>query len=549
MTDQPACTHGQSLGRRALLGGIGATAVLLGAAQGGAALHSGDTPILATPCGKLRGIRDGGVLSFKGIPYGDTTGGPRRYQPPRPAPPWAGVLDATRYGTIAPQPQGTIRADFQAILNYREAAAPGEDCLRLNVWTRTAEPGVRRPVMVWFHGGGFSSGSGGIPLYDGANLVRRGDVVVVTVNHRLASFGYLDLSWTGDERFAESGNVGNLDLIQALKWVRDTIALFGGDPDNITIFGQSGGGAKISTVMAMPAAKGLFHKAIVQSGAKLRAREPAEAEERSRRFLRALEIAPDRLGPLLDAPLAHLYAADAATGGGLIGGWGPVVNGRSLPAHPFDPEAPGLAADVPLIVGWTAEETALFDAYLIRDSAFGQLDAAALRDRTAKLWGAHREAMIAAYRRDYPGLPNWDLWLKINADAFVGRNSILMAERKARQAAPTYAYCLSWRSPVDGGRLKAFHGLDQPMVFDNLALSPGWAGTGAAAQALADRMSDAWIAFARHGSPQSPSLPNWPTYSEGNRATMFFDDHPDVRVDPASHVRRAWQNIPSTSLL
>lgn len=525
-------------GRRGVLAGAGAASLI--ALLSGAARTAKGAPIVSLAAGKVVGLVDDGVEAFLGIPYGGSTAGAWRYRAPRPVAPWKGLLDARRYGPIAPQAAAQVPADFQAILNYREYAAPGEDCLRLNVWTPQAEPGARRPVMVWFHGGGFTSGSGGIALYNGASLARRGDVVVVTINHRLASFGYLDLSWTGDPRFAESGNSGNLDLCLALRWVRDNIAPFGGDPSNVTIFGQSGGGAKVATVMAMPAAKGLFHKAIIQSGAKLRAREPGTAESDARAFLDALEIKSGEIDRLAQIPLETLYAAERSVAGASLAHWGPVVGGDALPSHPFDPVATALGADIPLLIGWTAEETSLFDAFLFRDPAFGALTPRQLIERSSGAYGDSAADMVAAYRNDYSGLSNWDLWLRMKADHFVGAASVRLAERKARQAPPVYVYRLDWKSPAGGGRLGAFHGLDQPLVFDNLARSPGWAGTGAAAQALADRMSSAWIAFARHGRPAAANLPDWPAFWGGGRATMLLDDHCRVVEDPAPNVRAAW---------
>lgn len=535
--------------RRALLQTAIANGALLLLPAAARAAREGGEPHAATRTGAVRGRLDRGVQAYLGIPYGAPTDGEERHRPPLPALPWRGIRDATRYGPIAPQPTARIPADFQAILHYRELAAPGEDCLRLNVWTPAAGDGGRRPVLVWFHGGGFSSGSGGIPLYDGANLARRGEVVVVTVNHRLASFGYLDLSWTGDPRFAGSGNAGNLDLCLALRWVRENIAAFGGDPGNVTLFGQSGGGAKVATVMAMPAARGLFHKAVIQSGAKLRVRTPDAAEREARAFLAALGLGPTEADRLASIPLARLYEAERAVTKGALSGWGPVLDGATLPRHPFDPDATPLAKDVPLLIGWTAEETALFDAFLTRDPAFGTLDAATLRARATAAWGERAASLLAAYRRDYPALDDWSLWMRMRADAFVGANSLRLAERKSLQPASTFVYRLDWRSPADGGRLGAFHGLDQPLVFDNLALSPGWAGTGGEAQALADRMSSAWIAFARGGRPTGADLPPWPAYTLQDRAVMLFDTRCAVAHDPAPHVRQAWAGIPPSETL
>src|SRR5579884_487511 len=369
------------------------------------------SPIVEIVSGRLRGITSGGIHAFKGIPYAAPPVGPNRFRPPQPAQPWAGVREASAYAGHAWQSplRPKRRPELDRLLGPADDTPEGEDCLTLNVWTPDLDKG-KRPVMVWLHGGAFAYGSGNRAVTDGANLARRGDVVVISVNHRLNIFGFLHLADLGGERFAGSGNAGMLDQIAALEWVRDNVAGFGGDPGNVTIFGESGGGGKVSALLAMPAAQGLFHRAIVQSGAAIRMTARERANALAAAVLAQLGIGKNECDRLQDVPPQQLLAAiaPASRAAGprpfpLLDRYdfGPVVDGADLPQHPFDPAAPAASAAIPLLVGGTKDESSLF---LTEDEPYwtGTLTEAALRARIAAVAGDDADAVIAAYRERLP---------------------------------------------------------------------------------------------------------------------------------------------------
>ena len=345
-----------------------------------AQIGSSEGPMVETKSGIVRGAAAGGVLAFKGIHYGASTEGAMRFMPPASPKPWTGIFDALQYGTMAPQNlSAATGSDIRiAMGDIFGPGGVGEDCLVLNVWTPILHG--KRPVMVWLHGGGYTGGSDGAPTYDGTNLARKRDVVVVGINHRLNVFGYLYLGELGGEKYADSGNVGMLDCALALEWVRDNIARFGGDPNNVTIFGESGGGGKVSVLMAMPPAKGLFHKAIVESGSMLRVSTREEADAAARKFLAKLNVAADRVDDLQKVPMNDMLAALKAMAGPNSIRLGPVVDGRSLPRNPFDPDAPAQSANVPMLIGTNGtESTALLgiaDASLFLAERSGHADQA-----------------------------------------------------------------------------------------------------------------------------------------------------------------------------
>jgi para-nitrobenzyl esterase len=498
-----------------------------------------------TTLGKLRGAFAGGAYSFKGIHYGASTEGARRFQPPMPAKPWPGVRDALELGP--PSPQEALVGGLGKF--FGDMAGPGtmsEDCLVLNVWTSSVRGPARRPVMVWLHGGGFTMGSSGSPLYDGTNLAAKHDVVVVGVNHRLNAFGYLFLGEIGGEKYADSGNAGMLDIILALQWVHDNIAQFGGDPANVTIFGESGGGGKISALMAMPPAKGLFHKAIVESYSALQMRTRENADQVTRQFLEQLHIAPSRVDDLVMAPVSQIIAAVHAMPGRFLK-FMPVVDGRSLPRHPFDPDAPAITADVPMLIGTNADETTV-----LRGLDSPELFSLNEEEMKAKLKAylhltdeSKLDGLVTAYRKARPKASPSDIYFAVTTDAAFRMDAITQAERKAAQhAAPAYMYLFAWPSPVMDGKLKAGHVLEVPFVFDNIDKVPEGIGTGPDLQPLADKISSTWVAFARSGNPNHSGLPHWPAYDINTRATMILDKECRVVNDPGKEERLAMSSLP-----
>jgi para-nitrobenzyl esterase len=515
------------------------------------------TPVVETTNGKVRGSTAKGIHVFKGIPYGASTTGPNRFMPPVAPTPWTDVREATSYGESCAQPYGDTSEGPESA-RRREIFAlhgiplseelQGEDCLVLNVWTPALGDGARRPVMVRIHGGGYVMGSGSWGWHDGTNLAQRGDVVVVTVNHRLGALGFLHLADIGGEAFAHSGNAGMLDLVAALEWVRDNIEAFGGDPGNVTIFGESGGGFKVTTLLAMPPARGLFHRAIVQSGPGLEAVTPADATKSAMAMLDELGLDGDRLDDLQALPVERILAAQlelarrAIVPSGGANGFAPVLDDVVLPAHASDAVAAGASATVPLMVGSTREEATFF--LLIEGMTTGVpipvIDEDGLAGRVALMAGDRADDVIATYRATMPDASPLDLYVAIMSDMFMRSGSIKLAERKlAGGTAPVFMYLLAWPSPAMDGFFKATHGLCVALTMDNCDSAP-MSGDYPSSRAVASRMSDAWIAFARHGDPNHADLPEWPAYTLEERATMVFDDDCEVVADPYPERRLAW---------
>ena len=498
------------------------------------------SPTVMTTAGRIRGTRESGVYTFKGVPYGDTTTGAGRFQPPSKPKPWTQVREATALGPRSPQLLSAFHGFVPPEVEVMDRdEAMGEDCLVLNVWTPTLDHGSKLPVMVWLHGGGYTSGSGGFICYDGLQLARKHQVVVLTVNHRLSAFGYLYLAGFGSEPYANASNAGNLDIVAALEWVRDNIAAFGADPGNVTIFGQSGGGGKVSSLMAMPAAHGLFHRAIVESGAAVKGISRAAATHNAERYLARLNLKPGDVGKLPDIPLAQLLKATEPGKGPPID-FGPVVDGRSLPADPFDPVAPAMSANIPLLIGTVETEVTFFPG-----QPLDPIDDGSLHARVKQLLRTSSDAdvdrVIAAYRAGRPGAANTDLYLIMASDGFRA-NILLEAQRKAAQAgAAVYQYYFTWRSPVREGKLRTFHTLEIPFVFDNVDAAKSMTGSGKDRYALATRMSNAWVAFARTGDPNHAGLPHWVPFDNTRRATMIFNDECKIVDDPhGSEQRLLW---------
>jgi para-nitrobenzyl esterase len=509
-----------------------------------AADAAGAAATASTTAGKIRGTQDSGVYAFKGVPYGATTAGAGRFQPPAKPKAWTGVRDCTQLGHRSPQLLSLFHGVVPPEVEAMDRDEPmGEDCLVLNVWTPTLERGRELPVMVWLHGGGFTSGSGGFICYDGTQLAKKHDVVVVTVNHRLGSLGYLYLAGLGSAPYANSSNVGNLDIIAALEWVRDNIATFGADPGNVTIFGQSGGGGKVSSLMAMPAAHGLFKRAIVQSGASIKGISRDTATKNAERFLARLNLQPSQLDQLQTVPIDQLLKA-ANEGSGPPLSWGPVTDGRSLPVDPFDPTAPELSGNVPLLIGTVETEVTFFPGEPLEP-----MDDATFHTKVKQLLRTASDEdvdrVIAAYRAGRRDRANTDLYLIMASDATFRANVLLEAERKAEQTqSPVYQYYFTWRSPVRDGKLRTFHTLEIPFVFDNVDECKSMTGSGADRYPLAQQMSSAWVAFSRTGNPNHAALPDvWVPYDNVRRATMIFNDKCVLLNDPYGSEQRLLRSL------
>jgi para-nitrobenzyl esterase len=496
-----------------------------------------------TTGGRIEGIEKRGVLRFAGIPFAEPPVGPRRWLPPAPHPGWSGVRDASRFGPVAMQTNGTLEA-------LAGGSGPDweEDCLFLNVWT-PAPDGAGRPVMVWIHGGGFSTGAGSVPWYDGSSLVQRGDVVVVTVNYRLGALGWLDLR-SLDWSLASSGNLGLLDQIAALEWVRDNIAAFGGDPGNVTVFGESAGGMSIGTLMGTPSAAGLFHRAIPQSGAAHNVARPDDAAEVAEAVMEALGARD--LEALRAVPAADLLAAQGKvseeltrrrakrpSGAGLGLPFSPVLDGVVLPRYPLEAIREGSAAQVDLLTGSTAEEWKLF-GLMLRNVE----DEETILRRLGRVVEDPAE-LAAAYRQSRTDASHDDVWTAILTDRIFRIPAIRLAEAQAEhRPESTFAYLFEWRSSAFDGRLGSCHALDVPFTFGTLDAPGARMFTGEDAPvALSEAMQDAWTAFARTGSPAHPGLPAWPAYDKEARATMHLGDPCHLEHDPGPTERAAWDGV------
>ena len=510
-------------------------------------------PTIDTTAGRVRGALIEGVAAFKCIPYGAPTSGANRFMPPRKPAPWAGMRDALDYTGHAPQAglRPTPRPELADFSGPGDTSPETEDCLTLNVWSPDVQSATRRPVMVWFHGGAFSYGTANAPRLQGSRLAKRGDVVVVTVNQRLNIFGFLDLSTIGGAEFAQSGNAGTLDMVAALEWVRDNIGRFGGDPGNVTIFGESGGGGKVCTLLTMPAARGLFHRAIVQSGAVIRLRERDRAARLSEAVLKHVGLTGQQLDRLQALPIAQLLAAvgpaQKAIGPAPLPlfdryPFGPVVDGQIVPHHPFEPAAPAISADIPLLIGDMKDEMASFLA--TDDKVWHRtLTEQEMRDRVAAVAGDHTDRVIDTYRRIYPTLNPAERLIATLTDSNFRIRSLVVAERKAmQQKAPVYMYSFEWETPVLGGRMKAPHALDVPFTFDTIDLTNA-TDRSPAAHALATTMSGTWAAFAHTGKPAHPSIPSWPEYNLTERSTMMLNTGWRVESDPRGETRLLWKAI------
>ena len=536
-----------ALRRRRLLGASLASGALGWGSAARAVTEADIFPVVETSNGRLRGLASGGINVFKGVHYGDDTAGANRFMPPMPVKKWRGVRDATAYGNYAPQmPADRRRAYADLIMYDLQPGGMGEDCLVLNIWTPTLVPNAKRPVLVHLHGGGFYAGSGNSPQFDGEMLARFGDAVVVTLNHRLGAFGHLDLSELGGERYAQSGAVGMLDIVAALAWIRENIAAFGGDPSRVLVFGQSGGGLKTSMLMAMPSARGLFQRAGVMSGSGLRAATKAQSAESALAFTGALGLTKDTLQRLQTLPFHALLAvqvgmenADRAKGEAPRA-FSPVLDGTAIPRHPFDPDAPDISADVPMIVSTVLDERAY------RQVNF-DLDENGLQKFAATRVGADAARVVAMYREEDPAATPYVLQARIDTDMTFRRGAHAQAERKAAQGrAPVYTYLWKVPSPAYGGRYGAPHGTDiGPSLHD---IRNGLNGPSAESVRLADQLASAWVSFAATGDPNNARTPQWPAFTPAQRATLVFEGGSDTtraQNDPRQAFRLYWAGRPS----
>jgi para-nitrobenzyl esterase len=509
----------------------------------------------------IRGSVENGIYVYRGVPHGMDTA-KTRFAAPQPAERWEGVKECLAWAprTIQPYspppaprkmpPPTETRAPARPRNTYRmppDMGGESEDCLHLNVWTPALRDSGKRPVMVYFHGGGYTYGTVNSVLYDGNRLAHRGDVVVVTVNGRLNAFGFLYLAELGGPGFEDSGMAGQLDLVLALRWIRENIKEFGGDASRVMVFGQSGGGGKCSTLMAMPPAKGLFHRVICMSGQLIAGTPRERATERARAVLKELNLTPGKIDLIRTMPVAQIKEAARAGGN-----YGPVTDGRSLPHDPFWPEAAALSLDVPLILGNTHDETRFLGGVPGVDLFALDWDGVvpALKASTG-LREFQPEELVARYREWHPQYTATDVYFQITTDTRVWRAEQLAAEKRAvnpESQKRTWVYQMDWASPAAEGRYKAPHTMDLPFAFDNVAIAPGMVGDTpeqqARAQAMADAVSESYIAFAKTGNPNNPHVPQWPNFDLTHRATMIFDDKVRVEDDPRQRERKYIEQTP-----
>jgi para-nitrobenzyl esterase len=520
-----------------------------------------------TECGRIRGAKGDGLATFKGIPYAGPVSGANRFKAAPPLRSWTGVRVALQLGAPSLQPGG----------QRRNEPPSDENCLFLNVWTPAAD-GRKRPVMFYSHGGGFVVGSGGSAYQDGGNLARTCDVVVVATNHRLGLMGFLYLGELGGEEYATSGNQGLLDICDGLKWVHANIQAFGGDPNNVMIFGESGGGAKTSCLYAMPTAESFFNKASIESGPGIRMMPRDAAAETAIMTLNQLGIEKSEWRKLLDVPADKLVEAQVELGkqpggpltmtggrkgiggGGRPGGFGPVVDGTILPNHPFDPEAPAISKNKPLIVGSNRDETNFFFMESHNTDVFNLTDAT-LKDRLKKELGANADVVFDTYRKSRPDASAPDLYIAISTAQMIGLGAITIAERKyAQRAAPVYMYIFTHESdmliPGTQHKLGAAHALEIPYKF-NIVRPAGQDQSSEASRpgpnmmAISDpdsvqtahNMSEMWSTFARTGHPSAKGQPKWPAYTLQERATMEINAQCTVVDDPYSLERKLWESL------
>jgi para-nitrobenzyl esterase len=502
--------------------------------------------IVETRSGKVRGYTHQGIYTFKGIPYAGTTANEFRFMPPSKVTPWSGVRNALVFGAACPQRKnpGWSSEEYAFLFQWNDFHQD-EDCLKLNVWTPGVNDNKKRPVMFWIHGGAFFSGSACEHISnDGRNLSERGDVVVVSINHRLNALGFLNLAAYGDE-YASSGNVGMLDVVAALQWVKDNIINFGGDPDNVTIFGQSGGAAKVTTLMAMPSAKGLFHKAIAQSSSTIRVATMEYSAQLAAYVLEELQLTPARIKELHKISFSKLVEAGIEGEkkfNGVIppgvgrAGWQPVVDGKILPTHPFDPSVPEFSANIPMLIGSNRNEWSAS----IGDASLELLDEDGLKKKLAEKYNSKSESLYRVIREVYPDVKPVEILSYLNP---YNNMAFKQAERKVQQVAPVYLYMFSWNTSVLDARPRAFHCSEMPFVFYNTDRCETMTGGTDEARTLSAKMSQAWINFARTGNPNHKDIPHWPRFTKDKGETLVFDNVSLLKNDPDKFFRKAMEGL------
>ena len=489
-----------------------------------------------TTSGKVRGYINNTIFTYKGIPYAEAN----RFEMPHQPKPWDGIRSSMAYGPVAPLVDPvTSTQDESEFVFHHDWGFTNEDCLRINIWTPGIHDGKKRPVLFWIHGGGFVAGSSQeLPSYDGENLAKKGDVVVVSINHRLNVLGFLDLSAYG-EKYKHSANTSILDIKAALEWVKANISNFGGDANNVTIFGQSGGGAKVNTLMAMPSAKGLFSKAINQSGSfRTTMMEKATTQSIAAEVFKILNIAPSQIDSLRKISVAQLNDAGKKalkivgdkmklSGKSILGSglsWGPSHDGEDLPYQLFSKEAFELSKNIPFLIGTVKNE---FTPFV--NGALSKAPLDKINEVITKQQGEKAAAYIVAVKKAYPNdtKPS-DL---LDVDISFRPGAVFQANERSSVSgsAPVYMYLFTWQSPVMDGKYKAVHCMDLPFVFNNIARCTEMTGGTKEAIILADKVSSAFINFAKTGNPNHPGLPDWPAYNQNNTATMHLDNICEIK--------------------
>jgi para-nitrobenzyl esterase len=504
-----------------------------------------------TQYGKVRGYKLRDIYYFLGIPYGADTSGANRFMPPQKPKPWTGVYPALWWGNTAPQNMenryANQYASFRDHWNYDDVS---EDCLRINVFTPAINDGQKRPVMLWLHGGGYTNGNGiEHDGYNGENLARLGNVVFCSINHRLGPLGYCNLAGVGGEKFAASGNVGMLDIAAAMEWIRDNVANFGGDPGNVTIMGQSGGGAKVCTLTAMPAAKGLFHKAVVLSGASIRSGEKEYAEKLGACVLKEAGLTPAQIGKLQGMPWKDFYAiatkaqqklaAEQPAGGNMMRrGFSPFVDGTILPQHPYVPSAAPTAEQVPMMICSTLNEMApsWTDAALENITLEQVVERIKERAGFGPGLGDRAKDVVDAYAKAFPGKKPVEIWSMVSSNR---QSVVALADSKSKQKAPVFVSWFCWKPPLFDNRIGAFHCVDICFWYYNTDLMLSHTGGGARPRKLSTRMANYLLQFMKTGDPNGGEQLKWPNYTAADGEVMVLDDVCEVKNDPDREARKA----------